>query len=49
MDTRDQVGTVKPTQRLSLHMSHVSPVPKSPFLALKYTNWRDAMSDEYKC
>ncbi|GJX40386.1 ribonuclease H-like domain-containing protein [Tanacetum coccineum] len=47
MATRAQVGTVKPTQRLSLHMYSISPVPKSPILALKDPHWLDAMSDEY--
>ncbi|GJW72005.1 ribonuclease H-like domain-containing protein [Tanacetum coccineum] len=47
MVTRSQVGTIKPTQRLSLYTSSVSPVPKSPFVDLKDPHWRDAMSDEY--
>ncbi|GKE47000.1 ribonuclease H-like domain-containing protein [Tanacetum coccineum] len=47
MVTHSQVGTVKPTQRLSLYTSYVSPVPKSPFVAFKDPHWWDAMSDEY--
>ncbi|GJV01464.1 ribonuclease H-like domain-containing protein [Tanacetum coccineum] len=35
MVTRAEVGTFKQTQRLNLHTSHISFVPKSPFLALK--------------
>ncbi|GJZ29883.1 ribonuclease H-like domain-containing protein, partial [Tanacetum coccineum] len=38
---------VKPINRLSLHTSPLSPIPKSPFLALKDPNWSNAMHDEY--
>ncbi|GKE91152.1 ribonuclease H-like domain-containing protein [Tanacetum coccineum] len=47
MVTRSQAGIVKPTDRLSLHTSPLSPIPKSPFLALKDPNWSNAMHDEY--
>nr|GEX71129.1 RNA-directed DNA polymerase, eukaryota [Tanacetum cinerariifolium] len=47
MVTRSQRGIVKPIERLSLHNSSVSPIPKSPFLALKDLNWCNAMFDEY--
>ncbi|GJU98115.1 ribonuclease H-like domain-containing protein [Tanacetum coccineum] len=47
MVTRSQSGIVKPLERLSLHTTSVSPLPKSPFLALKDTNWCNAMYDEY--
>ncbi|GJY53573.1 ribonuclease H-like domain-containing protein [Tanacetum coccineum] len=47
MVTRSQRGIVKPLERLSLHTSFVSPIPKSPFLALKDPNWCNAMYDEY--
>ncbi|GJT36303.1 ribonuclease H-like domain-containing protein [Tanacetum coccineum] len=47
MVTRSQRGIVKPLERLSLHTSYVSPIPKSPFLALKDPNWCNAMYDEY--
>ncbi|GJT27340.1 retrovirus-related pol polyprotein from transposon TNT 1-94 [Tanacetum coccineum] len=39
MVTRSQAGIVKPIDRLSLHTSPLSPIPKSPFLALKDPNW----------
>nr|GEY78081.1 ribonuclease H-like domain-containing protein [Tanacetum cinerariifolium] len=47
MVTRSQKGIVKPIKRLSLHTSSVSPILKSPFLALKDLNWCNAMYDEY--
>ncbi|GKA06177.1 ribonuclease H-like domain-containing protein, partial [Tanacetum coccineum] len=47
MVTRSQRGIVKPIERLSLHTSYVSPIPKSHFLALKDPNWCNAMYDEY--
>ncbi|GJV36357.1 ribonuclease H-like domain-containing protein [Tanacetum coccineum] len=40
-------GTRKTTQRLNLHVSHISPIPKSPSLALSDPYWRDAIFDEY--
>ncbi|GJR51687.1 ribonuclease H-like domain-containing protein [Tanacetum coccineum] len=40
-------GTCKTTQRLNLHVSHISPIPKSPSLALSDPYWRDAIFDEY--
>lgn len=42
-----QVCVVKPTSRLNLYTSHVSPIPKSPFVALKDSNWKNAMSGEH--
>nr|GFA11802.1 ribonuclease H-like domain-containing protein [Tanacetum cinerariifolium] len=45
--TRSQRGIVKPLERLSLHTSSVSLIPKSPFLAWKDPNWCNAMYDEY--
>ncbi|GKC06877.1 ribonuclease H-like domain-containing protein [Tanacetum coccineum] len=33
--------------RFSFHMSHISPLPKSPSIALSDPNWRAAMYDEY--
>nr|GEW17557.1 reverse transcriptase domain-containing protein [Tanacetum cinerariifolium] len=33
--------------RLSLHTLPISSIPKSPFLALKYPHWSNAMYDEY--
>ncbi|GJS66520.1 ribonuclease H-like domain-containing protein [Tanacetum coccineum] len=47
MVTRSQSGIVKPIERLSLHTSSISPIPKSPFLALNDPNWCNAMNDEY--
>ncbi|GJX99036.1 ribonuclease H-like domain-containing protein [Tanacetum coccineum] len=47
MVTRSQAGIVKLIDRLSLHTSPLSPIPKSPFLALKDPNWSNAMHDEY--
>ncbi|GJS60999.1 ribonuclease H-like domain-containing protein [Tanacetum coccineum] len=47
MVTRSQSGIVKPVERLSLHTSSLSPIPKSSFLALKNPHWCNAMYDEY--
>ncbi|GKA14246.1 ribonuclease H-like domain-containing protein [Tanacetum coccineum] len=47
MVTRNQDGTRKTTQRLNLHVSHISPIPKSPSLALSDPHWRNAMYNEY--
>nr|GEY19388.1 ribonuclease H-like domain-containing protein [Tanacetum cinerariifolium] len=47
MVTRAQVGTVKPNPRFQGHVSHISPLPMSPSIALSDPNWRDAMYDEY--
>ncbi|GJY98613.1 ribonuclease H-like domain-containing protein [Tanacetum coccineum] len=47
MVTWSQAGIVKPIDRLSLHTSPLSPIPKSLFLALKDPNWSNAMHDEY--
>ncbi|GKA17410.1 ribonuclease H-like domain-containing protein [Tanacetum coccineum] len=38
---------VKPNPRFHGHTYHVSPLPKSPAIALSDSNWRDAMYDEY--
>ncbi|GJV76933.1 ribonuclease H-like domain-containing protein [Tanacetum coccineum] len=37
----------KPIDRLSLNTSSISPIPKSPFRALKDPYWSNAMDDEY--
>ncbi|GJV51974.1 ribonuclease H-like domain-containing protein [Tanacetum coccineum] len=47
MITWSQSGIVKPIDRLSLHTSSISPIPKNPSHALKDLNWRNAMYDEY--
>ncbi|GKA47753.1 ribonuclease H-like domain-containing protein [Tanacetum coccineum] len=41
------VGTNRPTQRLNLHVSSVSPLPKSYTYAFNDPNWQNAMCDEY--
>ncbi|GJR25837.1 ribonuclease H-like domain-containing protein [Tanacetum coccineum] len=47
MVIRAQVGTVKPNPCFNFHTSHISPLPKSPSIALSDPNWRIAMYDEY--
>ncbi|GJV03596.1 ribonuclease H-like domain-containing protein [Tanacetum coccineum] len=47
MVNRSQSGIVKPVDRLSLHMSSISLLPKSPFLSLQNPQWRNAMYDTY--
>nr|GEV22113.1 hypothetical protein [Tanacetum cinerariifolium] len=47
MITRSHVGTFKPNHRFHGHTSHISPLPKSPSIALSDPYWRDAMYDEY--
>ncbi|GJU64338.1 ribonuclease H-like domain-containing protein [Tanacetum coccineum] len=47
MITRSQSGIVKPIDRLSLHTSSISHIPKNPSHALKDPNWCNAMYDEY--
>ncbi|GJW39715.1 ribonuclease H-like domain-containing protein [Tanacetum coccineum] len=41
------VGTNHPTERLNLHVSSVSPLPKSYCDAFNDPNWQNAMRDEY--
>nr|GEY22961.1 RNA-directed DNA polymerase, eukaryota [Tanacetum cinerariifolium] len=45
--TRSQSGIVKPIDRLSLHTTFISPLPKSPLLALQNPHWNNSMHDEY--
>ncbi|GJZ46817.1 ribonuclease H-like domain-containing protein [Tanacetum coccineum] len=47
MVTRFRVGTNRPTKRLNLHVSSVSPLPKSYHDAFNDPNWQNAMRDEY--
>ncbi|GJV94236.1 pentatricopeptide repeat-containing protein [Tanacetum coccineum] len=47
MVTRFHVGTNRPTQRLTLHVSSVSPLPKSYRDAFSDPNRQNAMRDEY--
>ncbi|GJS11981.1 ribonuclease H-like domain-containing protein [Tanacetum coccineum] len=46
MVTHFRVGTNCPTQRLNLHVSSVSPLPKSHRDAFNDPNWQNAMCDE---
>ncbi|GJU18404.1 ribonuclease H-like domain-containing protein [Tanacetum coccineum] len=47
MVTRFRVGTNRLTKRLNLHVSSVSPLPKSYRDAFSDSNWQNAMRDEY--
>ncbi|GJZ18911.1 ribonuclease H-like domain-containing protein [Tanacetum coccineum] len=47
MVTRFYDRTTHPTQRLNLHMSSVSPLPKSYRDAFNDPNWKNAICDEY--
>nr|GEX89399.1 ribonuclease H-like domain-containing protein [Tanacetum cinerariifolium] len=47
MVTRSQSGIIKPIDRLSLHATFISALPKSPFLALQNPHWNNVMDDEY--
>nr|GEV94937.1 ribonuclease H-like domain-containing protein [Tanacetum cinerariifolium] len=47
MVTRFCVGTNRPTERLNLHVSSVSPLPKSYRDAFSDPNWQNVMHDEY--
>nr|GEU97106.1 ribonuclease H-like domain-containing protein [Tanacetum cinerariifolium] len=45
--TRFRVETNRPTKRLNLHVSSISPLPKSYCDAFNDPNWQNAMHDEY--
>ena len=47
MVTRSRVVTTRHTQLLNLHVSTLSPLPKSYNAAFTNPNWRNAMSDEH--
>ncbi|GJT04452.1 ribonuclease H-like domain-containing protein [Tanacetum coccineum] len=47
MVTRFRVGTNRPTQCFNLHVSTISPIPKSYPIAFRDPNWYHAMLDEY--
>nr|GEV40126.1 ribonuclease H-like domain-containing protein [Tanacetum cinerariifolium] len=47
MVTHFRVGTNRPTKRLNLHVSYVSPLPKSYRGVFSDPNWQNAMRDEY--
>nr|GEX99288.1 ribonuclease H-like domain-containing protein [Tanacetum cinerariifolium] len=46
MVTRSQSGIVKPLKRFSLHTTSISPILKTPFVALQNSHWCQAMLDE---
>ncbi|GJU90311.1 ribonuclease H-like domain-containing protein [Tanacetum coccineum] len=48
MVTRSKVGIVKANPKYNLHVTTSSPIPRSPFHALRDPNWKQAMCDEYK-
>ncbi|GJZ31144.1 ribonuclease H-like domain-containing protein [Tanacetum coccineum] len=48
MVTRSKVRTVKANPKYNFHVTTSSPIPKSPFQALRDPNWKQAMCDEYK-
>ncbi|GKE37210.1 ribonuclease H-like domain-containing protein, partial [Tanacetum coccineum] len=43
----ERLDTIKPNPRFHGHTPHISPLPKSPSVALSDPHWQDAMSDEY--
>ncbi|GKD53004.1 ribonuclease H-like domain-containing protein [Tanacetum coccineum] len=47
MVTRFRIGSNQPTQRFNLHVSSVSPVPRSYRDAFNDSNWQNVMRDEY--
>nr|GEU48619.1 ribonuclease H-like domain-containing protein [Tanacetum cinerariifolium] len=47
MVTRFRVGTNRPNERLNLHVSSVSPLPKSNREAFNDVNWHPGIRDEY--
>nr|GEU96821.1 ribonuclease H-like domain-containing protein [Tanacetum cinerariifolium] len=47
MVTRAKVGTIKLNLCFHGYTSHISPLPKSPIVALSDSNWRDAMYEKY--
>ncbi|GKG01342.1 ribonuclease H-like domain-containing protein [Tanacetum coccineum] len=47
MVTQFRVRTNRPTECLNIHVSSISPLPKSYNVAFNDSNWQNAMSDEY--
>ncbi|GJZ14364.1 ribonuclease H-like domain-containing protein [Tanacetum coccineum] len=47
MVTRCRVGSNHPPERLNLHVSSISPLPKSYTDAINDLNWLNSMCDEY--
>ncbi|GJT91645.1 ribonuclease H-like domain-containing protein [Tanacetum coccineum] len=48
MVTRSKVRIVKANPKYNFHVTTSSPIPKSPFHALRDPNWKQAMCDKYK-
>ncbi|GJS30504.1 ribonuclease H-like domain-containing protein [Tanacetum coccineum] len=48
MVTHSKFEIVKANPKYNLHVTTSSPIPKSPFHALRDPNWKQAMCDEYK-
>ncbi|GKE81912.1 ribonuclease H-like domain-containing protein, partial [Tanacetum coccineum] len=48
MVTHYRVGSNRPTIHLNLHVSSVSPLPKTYHDAFRDSNWQNAMRDEYQ-
>nr|GFC34581.1 ribonuclease H-like domain-containing protein [Tanacetum cinerariifolium] len=47
MVTRSQSGIIKPLKHFSLYTASISPILKTPFVALQNSHWLQAMLDEY--
>ncbi|KAJ9566959.1 hypothetical protein OSB04_002925 [Centaurea solstitialis] len=47
MTTRAKSGIHKPTQRLNLHTTSITPLPRSHLQALQDPHWRKAMNEEF--
>ncbi|GKF88903.1 ribonuclease H-like domain-containing protein, partial [Tanacetum coccineum] len=47
MVTRFRVGSNRPVKRLTLHVSSVSPLPRSYREVFNDVSWQNAMRDEY--
>ncbi|KAJ9566984.1 hypothetical protein OSB04_002950 [Centaurea solstitialis] len=47
MTTRAKSGIHKPTQRLNLHTTSITPLPRSHLQALQDPHWRTAMNEEF--
>lgn len=47
MHTRSRSGIIKPITRLNLHISSLSPIPKTHIQALRDPYWKSVMLDEY--
>ena len=47
MVTRAKANIFKPLERMNSHVTTTSPLPRSHVHALRDTNWKEAMLDEY--